>query len=539
MSNNFCYEFPVVRGHQAGRIFYMATVPMRVVQNMFKLDTGDGSALSRSQREVNLVRAKKFSEYLKQNKESFVLPALTGFVNVDRDMNVEFKESNIENVGTLSVPMDAALLFVDGQHRASGVAIAMEDSDTRVELGSHSAPVMLFESLTLQERQSMFSDINGNVAKPAQALSDTYNNRDEMALFAKELAANIPQLIDMVDFERNVVSVKSTYLFSIKTIKEVSATVAGIKKNSAPTEENKALITRFWKSWFEGIGFDEKFSHCVRSAQRLKEESIITTGVILKAAALAVKEAGIDNVDFSILRDIDWSRNSAVFHGRCVDANLKTMKADATATKLTAAKLLSMMKIDLNEGLSIMEEKVFGELKPIEVEVESTQPEDQIETVEQPQCAATEELPDETTNHPTFEWNDENLPSTLSDWRAYVGLNDESTIMIALNFSCKRHELTQAQQFEASEKLSIVSSEGDDADYIRTFVRGDFTDEEVREIYFRALRDFLFNLDNSPEVNDIHKSLLNIRTIRGEVKRLALNIADIAEKAAKKQSLYI
>lgn len=504
MSNDFCYEFPVVRGQQAGRIFYMATVPMRVVQNMFKLDTGDGSALSRSQREVNLARAKKFAEYIKQNKSSFVLPALTGFVNVDPGMNVEFKESNVPNVGMLSVPMDAALLFVDGQHRASGVAIAMEDSTTRVDLGSHSAPVMLFENLTLEERQSMFSDINGNVAKPAQALSDTYNNRDEMAIFAKDLAASIPQFVSMVDFERNVVSVKSSYLFSIKTIKEVSATVAGLKKGQSPCDKDKALITRFWQSWFQQTDFSDKLASYNHDAQQLKEKTIISTAVVMKAAAMAVREAGLDSIDFSPLASIDWSRDNEIFHGRCVDPNLKTMKADANAVKLTAAKLLSIMQVKLKDRLADIEEKVYGQAEPVESE-ESTITERQID--------AFADAPNETKS----KWH---------DWRSYINMTPGDA-KLALDFACNNHTLRLEHQNEASEKLSVLSGESD-IDYLRSFIESNCTDEQAEKFYFSAIRDFLLALDNRDQ-NEINKMLLNIRLARREVKFLARKLSSKAD----------
>ena len=514
MSNDFCYEFPVVRGQQAGRVFYMATVPMRVVQNMFKLDTGDGSALSRSQREVNLTRAKKFAEYIKQNKSSFVLPALTGFVNVDPGMSVEFKESNVPNVGVLSVPMDAALLFVDGQHRASGVAIAMEDSDTRVDLGSHSAPVMLFESLTLEERQSMFSDINGNVAKPAQALSDTYNNRDEMAIFAKELAASIPQFVGMVDFERNVVSVKSNYLFSIKTIKEVSATIAGLRKGQAPSDEDKDLITRFWRSWFEQTKFADRLAACNHEAQLLKEETIISTGVVMKAAAMAVREAGLDNIDFAPLGSMDWSRDNEIFHGRCVDPNLKTMKADANAVKLTAAKLLSIMQVKLKDRLADIEERAYGQAEPTQQEevVQTFEPEGT--SINDQQVDAFDNDIDEISSETESKWH---------DWRSYINMTPTDA-KEALSFACKDHTLRHDSQIiEASEKLSIVSGESD-IDYLRTFIDSDCSDEQVEMFYFSAIRDFLLALDNRDQ-NEINKMLLNIRLARREVKFLASKLS--------------
>lgn len=476
------YEFPVVRGFQSGRTFYLATVPLRVLQNMFKLDVGDGSALSRSQRDVNLNRAKKFADYLLKNKNDFVIPALTGFVDLDMGLKVEFKPSEqSENVGILSVPMDAAMLFVDGQHRATGTSIALEDSNLRAYLGSNSAPVMLFESLTLEERQSMFSDINGNVAKPAQALSDTYNNRDDMAVFARELAESLPQFKDMVDYERNVISSKSTYLFSIKTIKEVTATVLGLKKDAVLSRSDKDTMREFWKLWFEGINFDEAFSNYCSDAANFREDSIMTMGVVMKAAALAVKEVGLYKVDFSKLAKVGWTRDSKFFADRCVDSKLGTMKADATATKLTAAKMLIHMGVPLTSNLATIERQVFGDY----VAPETPKPEPE------PVTKKVADLGE------AFEFN------------GYADLIKQFTSY-----------LTEAQLEEAVEKAEKVESETPE-----WYEEIDLSPEDYVTFYRRIYLDALAHIKETEEPehadNSMAKVCLNIRSLRAATREAA------------------
>ncbi|QZI93161.1 hypothetical protein SIPHO049v1_p0036 [Vibrio phage PS14A.1] len=481
MSEQYNYEFPVVRGFQSGRTFYLATVPLRVLKNMFKLDVGDGSALSRSQRDVNLNRAKKFAKYLHDNRSNFVIPALTGFVDLDSGLEVKFTPSDSsENVGILSVPMDAAMLFVDGQHRATGTSVALEDKDLRGDIGSNSAPVMLFESLTLEERQSMFSDINGNVAKPAQALSDTYNNRDDLAVFARELSETVPQFKDMVDYERNVISSKSTYLFSIKTIKEVTATVLGLKGDAKLSESDKVTMREFWKLWFEGIGFDGKFKIFGNEAIDFREHNIMTMGVVMKAAALAVKEVGLNKVDFSKLNNISWTRESVFFADRCVDPKLGTMKADATATKLTAAKMLIHMGVPLTSNLATIERQVFGDY----VAPETPKP---VEPVFK-QVADMGEA---------FEFN------------GYEPMIKEFT-----------SGMTPEQLEEAVEKAHKIESEARDR-----YRELDLTSEEYIAFYRRIYLDALTNIKETqkPEhvENCVAKMCLNVRSLRAATSEAA------------------
>ncbi|CAM0094439.1 hypothetical protein SIPHO059v1_p0058 [Vibrio phage 264E42.1] len=472
------YEFPVVRGFQSGRTFYLATVPLRVLQNMFKLDVGDGSALSRSQRDVNLTRAKKFADYLLKNKDDFVIPALTGFVDLDMGLKVEFKASSLsDNVGILSVPMDAAMLFVDGQHRATGTSLALEDSNLRCHIGSNSAPVMLFESLTLEERQSMFSDINGNVAKPAQALSDTYNNRDDMAVFARELAESLPQFKDMVDYERNVISAKSTYLFSIKTIKEVTATVLGLKKDAVLTRSDRATMREFWKLWFEGINFDEAFSNYCGDAANFREGSIMTMGVVMKAAALAVKEVGLYKVDFSKLAKVGWTRESKFFADRCVDSKLGTMKADATATKLTAAKMLIHMGVPLTSNLATIERQVFGDYVA-------------------PETPKPEPVPEPVTTY-------------------HIDLGEPVEFTNYIEFITERTSgLSPEQIEEAADKAEKIEGEVD-----TQFEGVDFTGVDKPSFFRRALLDAIELSNQSDSEYETHKVLLNIRSLRAATRQ--------------------
>ncbi|WP_409933237.1 DNA sulfur modification protein DndB [Vibrio jasicida] len=57
MSYSWVYTLPAARGIQAGRCFYNVTMPMRVLTKLLRID--DGQTLSRSQRLVNLSRARK------------------------------------------------------------------------------------------------------------------------------------------------------------------------------------------------------------------------------------------------------------------------------------------------------------------------------------------------------------------------------------------------------------------------------------------------------------------------------------------------
>lgn len=41
LDSNYCYSFPAVRGVQAGRPFYIATCPLRIIPKIFSFDEND------------------------------------------------------------------------------------------------------------------------------------------------------------------------------------------------------------------------------------------------------------------------------------------------------------------------------------------------------------------------------------------------------------------------------------------------------------------------------------------------------------------
>lgn len=53
---NFCYKFPVVKGMQAGRPYYIAMVPMNTLEKLFPNETEYVLPEHRAQRRLNETR---------------------------------------------------------------------------------------------------------------------------------------------------------------------------------------------------------------------------------------------------------------------------------------------------------------------------------------------------------------------------------------------------------------------------------------------------------------------------------------------------
>ncbi len=350
--SEYCFEIPAVRGIQAGREFFTINAPFGVLQRLVAFDTGN--VLSRSQRDVNPVRAKKISQYIQDNPESFVLTSLTGVINERPD----FIESEHANVGILKVSMDSEILLFDGQHRSTGIIDAIKSN---VELRAHNVPLMLFLEMTLEERQQAFSDINGHTVKPSTSISDTYNQRDDLPKLVVEMANELAVFVDLVDFERNVIGKNSDYLFPVKILKDATARLIGVKANAKLTDEQRDIARAFWQACAKPLLW-HAFRNWEDSADEFRAGYISSHGVFLNALGVVGQclLAQYGNVDkLADLSTLNIRRDSPEFVGRCIDEVTGNMLTNATAIKLTAIKMLCHVGCPVGPEMQSLERQYF------------------------------------------------------------------------------------------------------------------------------------------------------------------------------------
>jgi len=113
----YSHTFPAIRGIQAGRPCYIAMCPMRIVPTLFRFDEDDVPPELRAQRTLNQSRIPEISTYLVENSSSYTLSSLTASVDAVVNFEPMAATGHGQNIGTLSIPMDAQILINDGQHR--------------------------------------------------------------------------------------------------------------------------------------------------------------------------------------------------------------------------------------------------------------------------------------------------------------------------------------------------------------------------------------------------------------------------------------
>ncbi|MEJ3301496.1 DGQHR domain-containing protein [Escherichia coli] len=346
--DQFTFTLPATRGVQGGSVVYMISMPMRNLARIVKRDDA-GEVMDRSQREANKKRAQMIADYIGDAKDAgsaYIIPSLIGNV----DQYVDFIPSELSDfVGVVKIPMAANIKLFDGQHRELGIELFIRNhadcSDT--------ISLMLTENLTLDTRQQFFSDINNNASKPAAAISMAYNNKDPLTALAMHLAENVPGLSGNVDFEHNVVPVKSTKLISFKALYDATKKMLSLRGTAAPSESDRETAVLMWSAWSQLMRWEDMAAD--GAAREYRKEALGLHGVMINAigTATAYMLKGSTPAEVADLIEQAAQHGSnihyvesfahAEWHGVCVDSQTGTVKADRRAIDASGLKLQAMI----------------------------------------------------------------------------------------------------------------------------------------------------------------------------------------------------
>ena len=217
---DFAYKFPVVRGIQAGREYYIAMIPMRMLGRLFPNEDEFVLPEYRAQRKLNESRIPIISQYITENRDSYVFSALAASIDGD----FKFLSSNdSSDIGILEVSMDARFLINDGQHRKAAILDAINEEP---DLGNETISVVLYEDSGLSRSQQIFTDLNKHAVKTSNSIAELYDSRDDIAVitdseinqkYYKLMKPHIGDEFTLVyDDELMKTTIKKGYLFEGK-----------------------------------------------------------------------------------------------------------------------------------------------------------------------------------------------------------------------------------------------------------------------------------------------------------------------------------
>lgn len=348
---SYFHTFPAVKGMQAGRPFYIAMCPLRLVPRLFVFDEEEVPPEMRAQRTLNRTRVPEIAEYLVSHPESYVLSALTASVGGE----VQFQaldESRHSSLGLLQIPMDASILINDGQHRRAAIEEAIRQ---RPEIGQDNVPVLFFIDEGLLRSQQMFADLNKYAVRPSYSLSTLYDHRDTASDLARFLATNCLTFKGLTEMEKSTISNRSTKLFTLSGIKHASRALLKKQQKDEITTEEKVLAKEYWEAVAEHIPDWQRARAREVSTAELRQEYVHAHGVTLHAlgiagAALLAAQPKTWRPKLKALRSIDWSRaNAEVWEGRAMQhgrISKATMSVQLSANLLKEAMGLKLSPED-------------------------------------------------------------------------------------------------------------------------------------------------------------------------------------------------
>lgn len=309
-------NFPVIRGIQARREYYVAMWTLRMLGRISIFDEKELPPELRAQRVLNKGRIPEIAHYILDNPDDYVFSAITA--SIDSEVEFEPLSDSEKKLGILKVPMDAKFIINDGQHRRAAIIEAL---DQRPELAHETIAVVFFLDIGLERCQQMFADLNRYAIRPSRSLGLLYDHRNDKARLAKLVIMKSDVFRDIVDMEKSSLAPRSRKLFTLSAFYNACADlVDGIA--SGDLNQDASLARGFWEAVAEQFPAWAQVREGRMAASEVREGFIHSHGIALQAlgkAGNALLKAHPQNWNKRLkpLSKIDWSRaNAPLWEGR-------------------------------------------------------------------------------------------------------------------------------------------------------------------------------------------------------------------------------
>ena len=340
---DFVYRFPVVKGVQAKREYYIAMLPLKMIPKLFPQEDEYVLPEHRAQRKLNAARIPVISKYILENRETYVFSALAASI----DGQFRFCPSEHSDVGVLEISMDAKLLINDGQHRKAAILEAISEDDS---LLNETISVVFFEDQGLARSQQMFTDLNKHAVKTSNSIAELYDSRDQLAVVTRTVISKIKFLNAYTDKEKDILGKYSSNLFTLSTFYNANKRVI----RSAPiTDEVEAFLLQYWDCVCRNIlPWKDLYSREISKVD-LRENYIVTQAVIIQVLGRLGNYFFANRCyDFEPylkkLQQINWKRD-------CEDWKLRTIRENGRMINNEEAITLTCNVLKNRLGLSLDE----------------------------------------------------------------------------------------------------------------------------------------------------------------------------------------
>jgi len=318
--SSFGYNFPSIKGLQAGREYYVSMCPLRIIPKIFLFDEQELKPELRAQRTLNTSRVPEIARYITDNPGDYVFSALTASIDADVAFQPIGQEGESSRVGVLTVPMDARFIINDGQHRRAAIEGALEQ---RPELGDETIAVVFFIDKGLERCQQMFADLNRHAVRPSKSLGLLYDHRDDSAQLTRNIVTRSQFFRDLVEMERSNLSPRSRKLFTLSAM--YKATMELLEGLGCEDDESAAkTASSYWEEVSKHFPEWQQVRKGKMAAGEVRKDFIHSHGIVLQPLgkvgnALLRKYPKSWENRLKPLYKIDWGRsNQKLWEGRAM-----------------------------------------------------------------------------------------------------------------------------------------------------------------------------------------------------------------------------
>ena len=317
----YSYNFPAIRGVQAGREYYVSMCPLELVVKLIKFnEEGEPPEIS-AQRFLNKSRIPAIASYIVDNTDSYAFSSLTVSVDSRVKFSAYEESGNGRKLGTITIPMDARFLINDGQHRRAAIERALEDAP---QLKSETISIVIYVDLGLKRSQQLFADLNRYAVRPTQSLSILYDHRDPLSRMAYRVICEVKVFSGMTETAKSTISNRSRKLFTLSGIYQATCKLLCKTKGDDVSEKETHLAINFWNEVSKHINEWQLAAKGKVTSSELRSDFIHSHSIALQAIAAAGCELIILpqskwKTKLRNLKKIDWARSKAeLWEGRAL-----------------------------------------------------------------------------------------------------------------------------------------------------------------------------------------------------------------------------
>lgn len=349
---DYVYRFPVVKGLQATKEYYIGMVPLKMIPKLFPNDDEYILPEYRAQRKLNTARIPEIKRYILENRGDYVFSALAASI----DGKFSFVTSSTSSdIGILEISMDARFLINDGQHRKAAILEALLEDES---LGDETISVVFFADNGLERSQQIFTDLNKHAVKTSNSISELYDFRDDLAVVTRKVVSKVDFLNSYTDKEKDILGKYSSNLFTLNTFYVSNKKIIQKTKDIKGSE---AFLTNYWSAVAKNLVQWNELSNKEISKVDLRENYIITQAVVVQALGrvgnyfFTHKEKDMDACLVK-LQNVDWKRNASQWHLRNIRANGRMISSE-NAVVLTANVIKQAIGLPLDNDEKQREKK--------------------------------------------------------------------------------------------------------------------------------------------------------------------------------------